>query len=206
MTISRVTMMTFLLMLVSSAANIQSDFANLLAWNRIQFSNFVMLYQLQQRNEYMEKLHSGTVCRLLAHKPRGTWNKPGKTDDWWVKLRDGIKPDEEWHTNLRVTRTQFNCLFAELRPHLETAANCPNYHFLPGEKRLALMLYYLADMGSLVRTGNTFGVDRSTASKTVRHVCKIIASLLTPKYIKMPSTNEEMNELVAQFETKFHMP
>ena len=98
-----------------------------------------------------------------------------------------------------MNKHQFGRLLHEIGPHIETAANCPNYRAIPTRKKLALTLYYLADTVSLVQTANTFGVDRSTASKIVRLVCSRIYRHLTKKCIKMPATHDEMEESVARF-------
>ena len=46
------------------------------------------------------------------------------------------------------------------------------------EKRVALVIYYLKDQGSLRMTANTFGVSISTVSLSLRMVCNAIAEHL----------------------------
>ena len=159
----------------------------------------------------LQRDHSRRDRRYRQHirnnrLPRSIWNKRGKTDDWWVKLRDGEKPAEDWVINLRMTKQQFYKLLEQISPHIATGANCPNYRALPPCKKLAMTIYYLADTGSLVRTANTFGVDRSTASKIVRFVCLQIYQHLSPRYIKLPKTEKEMQESIVRFSRKRNMP
>ena len=47
-------------------------------------------------------------------------------------------------------------------------------------KRVALTLYYLNDEGRLLKTANSFGVSRPTASVIIRETC---STHLGPKYI-----------------------
>ena len=43
-------------------------------------------------------------------------------------------------------------------------------HPISVEKQVAVTLYYLSDEGRLRKTGNAFGIGRSTVSTIIRHV------------------------------------
>ena len=124
----------------------------------LTLTSLQMALQLLQRDHYRTKQRDRHHLYLLR-KPRSVWNKGGKTDDWWVKLRDGVKPEEQWHLNLRLQKTQFYRLLSELAPHMDVGNDCPNYRAIPADKKLALTLYYLAHTGCLLLTANAFGVD-----------------------------------------------
>lgn len=62
-----------------------------------------------------------------------------------------------------------------------------------------MTLYYLSDEGRLRKTANAFGISRSSVSLIVRRVCKAIAIHLGPRYIQLPSTEEQVKEKVAHF-------
>ena len=68
------------------------------------------------------------------------------------------------------------------------------------------MLYYLKDQGRLWMTANTFGVHQSTVSKTASKVFKFINEILSPKYLHLPGTMDEMRETVSNFEVRFGTP
>ena len=96
----------------------------------------MICYSMIQAHMALQRDHSRRDRRNrlninLSRLPRSIWNKAGKTDDWWVLLRDGIKPDEDWMTNLRMTKQQFRLLLEEISPHIATGSNCPNYRALP---------------------------------------------------------------------------
>ena len=74
------------------------------------------------------------------------------------------------------------------------------------ERQVAVTLYYLADEGRLRKTANAFGLARATVSVIVRSVCHAISTHMGPQYIKLPSTEEEVAEIVTQFYTSFSVP
>ena len=62
----------------------------------------------------------------------------------------------------------------------------PNYQKLSTSKKLAMVLYYLKDTGSLWMIANVFGVHQCTVSKTLVSVCEAINEILGPQLIKLP--------------------
>lgn len=74
------------------------------------------------------------------------------------------------------------------------------------EKQLALTLYFLKDQGSLSMTANAFGIACCTVSVIVRKVCDVLGSILGPKYLKLPSTEFEMKDIVKDMENKYGFP
>ena len=72
-------------------------------------------------------------------------------------------------------------------------------------KKIALILYYLKDTGSLGMTVNTFGIAICTTAKIIYDVCHAISVHLGPRYICIPKTTEEMRQKVSEFESKYGM-
>ena len=106
----------------------------------------------------------------------------------------------------RIDAHEFSKLVHELRPYISPDESSPNYRALTVEKKLAVALYYLKDMGSLVMTANTFGIAICTTSHVIFQVCQTISSVLGPKYLCLPKTTIEMRQKVSEFKTKFGMP
>ena len=52
-------------------------------------------------------------------------------------------------------------------------------------------------------TANTFGIHVCTVSKTIHNVCRVICYKLGSKLIKLPQSQGEMQEKVAEFEAKY---
>ena len=55
-------------------------------------------------------------------------------------------------------------------------------------------------------TANAFGIAFCTVSVIVRKVCDVIARVLGPKYIKLPSNDQQMKDLVKGMEEKYGFP
>ena len=163
----------------------------------------ILIAQTTRQNEFVCRAKQK---RTAPRKAQVYWQKPGRTDQWWINLWQGHLVEAEWEANLRMTRQVFMKLVEELRPYISPDPRSPNRTALSAEKKLALTLYYLKDMGSLSMTANTFGVARSTVSVTVCQVCQAITFYVGPKYISLPKTEEEMRELVVKFESKHGFP
>ena len=74
------------------------------------------------------------------------------------------------------------------------------------EKQLGITLHYLSDEGRLRKTASVFGVSRSSLSIIIRRVTQFIAMFLGPKYIKLPVTEEDVEEKVKGFYNAFGFP
>ena len=164
------TNIVFLLSSLSAVLSMAVDiFIALLLHLKTQ-QEFLTAQATLKRNEF--------VCRakrkrIVVGKARAYWKIPGRTDQWWINLSQG-QLEDEWQANLRMTRAVFMTLVEELRPFISPDLRSPNRTALTAEKKLALTLYYLKDMGSLSMTANSFGVARSTVSVIVCEVCKAI--------------------------------
>lgn len=58
-----------------------------------------------------------------------------------------------------------------------------------------MTIYFLKDQGSLRMTANTFGVAVCTLSVVLCKVRACITRKLGPRYISLPTTEEEMHQL-----------
>ena len=67
------------------------------------------------------------------------------------------------------------------------------------DKQIVTTLYYLSDEGHMGKVANAFRIGKSTVSVIVRRVTKAISVHLAPKYIQIPSTEKEVQEMVGQF-------
>ena len=117
---------------------------------------------------------------------------------------NGISPADDRKRNFRMSRERFTELCEDLRPYTSPDVS-PNYLALSVEKKVGVTLYYLKDTGSIWMTANTFGIHQCTVSKTVLEVCTAISTHLSPKYIHLPKTEDEMRAKVAEFEAQFGM-
>ena len=115
-------------------------------------------------------------------------------------------PADEWMKNLRIDYEVFMKLTDLLREYITPNADSFRPDTISAEKRVAIVLYYLKDQGSLRMTANTFGVSVATVSVSLRMVCSAICKNLGPLFIKFPTSKEEITSASGFFEQKFGIP
>ncbi|KAM4577098.1 putative nuclease HARBI1 [Odontesthes bonariensis] len=136
---------------------------------------------------------------------RRVWTRPGRSSEWWDNFVNDVVDEQAWYENFRMTKDSLYALTDLLRPHIEgqwTNMRQP----VPALKKVACTLYYLSDEGRLRKTANSFGLGRSTVSTIIRDTCRAITVHLGPKYIKLPFTVPDTEELVAGFLEDHGMP
>ena len=72
--------------------------------------------------------------------------------------------------------------------------------------QVAVTMYYLSDEGRFIKTANAFGVAQNTVFMIIRRLTKAISNHLAGKYIKLPRTEEEVNESYSLFFEKHGFP
>ena len=99
------------------------------------------------------------------------------TEDWWKKMLSDDVSETFWKKDFRMGKDAFRELFTMLDPYTGPRTT-PNYRKLSISKKLAMVLYYLKDTGSLLMSANGFGVHRCTVFKTFVSVCEAISEIL----------------------------
>ena len=152
------------------------------------------------------------IERPLEHRRRGRrsvirqlWVRPGRVKTWWENFMDDTVVASEWRENFRMKKDSFLNLCNELRPFLEKKSTTMREP-LSVETQVAIALYYLSEEGRYRKIANAFGVGKSTVSETVRNVCNVISKECGPKYIKLPSTIEEVESLSDGFYKTHNFP
>nr|XP_058950869.1 putative nuclease HARBI1 [Pocillopora verrucosa] len=102
-----------------------------------------------------------------------------------------------------MNRDVLMILANEVKPFLELSRGPHRDDVFSVEKQLAMTLYYLRDQGSILMTANAFGVALCTVSVVVRIVCYVSTNKCELNVIKLPTTEQEMMELVSKMENKF---
>ena len=177
--------------------------------------NLQLLTYVTKTYHRRRKLLSQLICLNAAHqlklkvrkrrKRRRFWVRPGRTSLWWDNLIAGVAVDEEWKENFRMSKSRFFKLRDELLPCIKkktTIMRSP----IDVEKQLGITLYYLSNERRLRKTANAFGVSRSSVSRIIGRVTQVIAMFLGPKYIKLPVTEEDVEEKVKGFYSVFGFP
>ncbi|KAG1925610.1 protein ALP1-like [Pimephales promelas] len=136
--------------------------------------------------------------RYQPYMERRFWVKPGRTSAWWDNFKNQVVVPKEWCENFRMSRAALINLSERLRPHVEGATTKMR---IPMDvlTKVACILYYLSDEGTLRKIANAFGQSRQVVSVIIRQVCKAIVIFMGPDYIKTPSTEAEVKDLVVNF-------
>ena len=88
--------------------------------------------------------YNAAVARLRHVRRRAVfrrgrpWRNPGRTEQWWLNLYNGILPESEWKKNLRMDRDVFMALPDEIRSYLQPGRSPRGLDVLSVEKQLAL--------------------------------------------------------------------
>ena len=71
---------------------------------------------------------------------------------------------------------------------------------------MAITLYYLSDEGKYRKVANAFGISRWSVSIIVRRVCAAISEYLGPIYVRLSTSEREVQKLVSQFHVYHGFP
>ena len=83
--------------------------------------------------------------RRLRRNRRRFWFKPGRTENWWVAMKNEVDHEESWKKNFRFSRSQFANVVHELRAWISPVPMSPIFRALTPEIKVAMTLYYLKD-------------------------------------------------------------
>ena len=132
--------------------------------------------------------------------------KPGRTDKWWDNLYSGNATEDAWIQNFRMTKADFLELVDLIRPYAKESSCQVRRDVITLEKRVAITLYYLKDQGSLLMTGNTFGIAKSTTNIVIKEICGILAEKMAPELIKFPTAKAVVEKSSCRFLERFGFP
>ena len=77
---------------------------------------------------------------------------------------------------------------------------------IPVKMQVAVTMYYVSDEGGFRKTVNALGIAKNTVSMINQRVTKAISNHLADKCIKLPQTEEEVNEFCILFFGKYGFP
>ena len=109
--------------------------------------------------------------------------------------------DRDWVVeNFRLGKDTINYLCQQLSTALRRQDTVMR-KAIAVERRVAVILWFLATPCEYRTIAHLFGIARSTVCEIVRETCELIVRTLLHKYIQFPN-GEKLNELVDGFKTK----
>ena len=79
-----------------------------------------------------------------------------------------VAPVEDlWKKSFRLSTDQFEEICNELKPYISPNKLSLNQKVLPVEKKVAAVLHYLKDTGSMTMTANLFGIHQCALTQVV---------------------------------------
>ena len=142
--------------------------------------------------------------QILAIKQRSTWCKP-RPRVFWKSAIDGVFGGYWFRDNLRMHKDTFFMICDELKPHLSkkvTRLRRP----ISVDERVAVTLWRLATNVEYRTIACLFGLGTSTVGKIVLETCEVIVKVLLPKFVKFPSSELAIKEIVDGFENIWGFP
>ena len=99
----------------------------------------------------------------------------------------------------------FDVLLRHMKPHI-SKKNTRFRESVPVSTRLAVTLRYLASSESQQSLSWSFRLSRTTVSKIVKETCKAVWKVLSPIYLRSPSTEQEWKQISNDFEEIWNLP
>ncbi|XP_034936462.1 protein ALP1-like [Chelonus insularis] len=111
---------------------------------------------------------------------------------WWEVTVKRHFDDNDWIETFRMRKSTFYYICEELRPMLEPSRPImkPPRKPLSVDKKVGVVLYYLASCCEYRVVANLFGIHKSNVLKCMHEVVGAINTILLPKYIVMPDETE----------------
>ena len=150
-------------------------------------------------------------CRM-RQRPRRFWvrkiftEEAKKRGEWETVVEELTTNDREFFFKyLRMSPERFEHLFSMVGLSIEKKDT--NYRkSIPARKRLVIALRYLAEGSSQQALSMSFRVGKSTVCKIVKEVCDAMYNVLSPIYLRPPSTEEEWKQVSEEFSQLWNMP
>ena len=138
-------------------------------------------------------------------RDRSIWVRPNQTEAIWTTFDENLVWTAEWVENFGMSRNSFYILLNYITDSIEKQDTNFRMAIKPA-KRLGIALHYYRDEGRMRKTAKFFDVGKSTVSMVVRELSWAITRIVGPLFIKLPTTEEEVQHLCAKFEEKLGFP
>ena len=142
------------------------------------------------------------MSSLPVFLPRMVWMRK-RSGHWWEEIVKRFTP-QDWLNNFRVSPATFQYLCTELSPYISRKDTIMR-KAIEMERRLGLVLWFLATGADFRTIAHLFGVSKSTVSLAIKEVCESLVKHLLPVYIQVPTGNA-LKEVVDGFHVSYGFP
>ena len=127
-----------------------------------------------------------------------------RSSQWWEYIVLNTFDDYDWKENFRMSRETFRVLCNQLKPIIERKTTKLR-ESISVEKRLAIILWFLATTAEYRTIAHLFGVARSSVREIVWETTAAIVHCLLSTYINFP-VGKSLKSVVDGFFTKWSVP
>lgn len=120
--------------------------------------------------------------------PRRCWEYP-LSSDWWTKFVMSVWDDERWIKHFRMSKETLASIATQLRPCLRRQSTVMRKP-IPVFKRVAMFVWWLANVASYRELSEQFGVGISTAAEIVIEVCLAMELDLLKRYVRLGNVRQ----------------
>ena len=149
------------------------------------------------------------IIDLVDDKPKGKWiTKKGrdrKNSYNNVVLDLFLHDEEEFRRFMRMNYEQFIDLTEMIAPIVSKTDKVMKKAVFPNQ-RLELTLRFLATLESFRSLEYQFWISRKATSYIINEVCKAIVTGLAGTYLKLPSSQEDWQNINQKFEETWNFP
>ncbi|KAF7665312.1 hypothetical protein LDENG_00147830 [Lucifuga dentata] len=144
------------------------------------------LQRLRAQKTWMKAIGHHFLRAHMQRRPK-VWFYP-RSSDWWENTAATFT-DDQWLQHLRVSRKTFSYLCTMLKPRLKRKDT--TYRLcIPLQKRVALVLYKLANLCDYKTVGDLFAVGVASVCRCVHEFCTAVVEVLKPLLVITPKQSE----------------
>ena len=141
-------------------------------------------------------------CQFRFPSVRTVWMRE-RSGHWWEHVVQNFSL-QDWLKNFRMSRATFVYLCGELKPRIDRTDTVMR-KAIEVEKRVGMVLWFLATGTDYRTIGHLFGVSKSTVCLLVKEVCAAIVELLQMQYIRIP-VGSALKAVISGFKNDYGFP
>ncbi|KAF3785143.1 putative nuclease [Nymphaea thermarum] len=145
-----------------------------------------------------------STTSTAAPTTRRLWVKD-RSRAWWENVDRPDFPESDFRRAFRMSRSTFDMICGELSSAVEKEDTMLRAA-IPVRQRVAVCIWRLATGEPLRLVSKRFGLGISTCHKLVLEVCAAIKSVLMPRFLQWPASDEHLQAIMDRFQAGSGIP